>query len=427
MESSQIIAEQAVRSRRPTQQTFEAQVSRRGSSWLFSSRPKNANGKHAPHILCVPILSRGQSIGALGVVSMGEKPIFLEDDQLFYQELADRTGLAIENARLYASSQQREREMNALFTATSVLIQTVDQPTLLSQILDAVQSAIPSAVGSALYIDEPESGLLEPWVIQEHHDPRIGIVNSRGEQSQVANAVRNMEAQIVAQPVDDTTAPSMMIAPLVMGEHAFGALTIQGNKPGAFHESDLRLLVSFAATAAAVIQNAILHNELQQLAVTDALTNLLNRRGFYNLSEREVERYQRFNHPLTLLMFDIDDFKQVNDTYGHAVGDQVLAKVAEVCQISLRQIDIMGRIGGDEFAVLLPETDLRTAVHIASRMRQHIADLKISSGVTSVSVTISMGIVSANRDSRNIAALLARADEKLYDAKRHGKNQIIYG
>jgi diguanylate cyclase (GGDEF)-like protein len=127
-------------------------------------------------------------------------------------------------------------------------------------------------------------------------------------------------------------------------------------------------LVNFAATTTSAIQNAVLHGEIQKLATVDPLTGLYNRRAFEELGEREVDRYNRLGRPLSVVMFDLDHFKPVNDTYGHLVGDQVLHALTARFRSNIRQTDIMARFGGDEFALLLPETDLPTASEIADRI-----------------------------------------------------------
>jgi len=164
---------------------------------------------------------------------------------------------------------------------------------------------------------------------------------------------------------------------------------------------------------------------VERQAKTDTLTGLLNRRGFFELALREVSRSRRFKRPLTAIMFDIDDFKQINDQHGHRVGDQILSGVSSQCQAELRQIDLISRYGGDEFLILLPETDLPHAIPVAERLRKQAADMAFPAEDTLVKVTLSAGIAYLE-DNDTLEALIERTDQALYKAKQAGKNRIEF-
>ncbi|MHB8909949.1 MAG: GGDEF domain-containing protein [Syntrophales bacterium] len=165
--------------------------------------------------------------------------------------------------------------------------------------------------------------------------------------------------------------------------------------------------------------------ELQRLATTDFLTGISNNRSFFAAAEREIQRARRYGHPLGVLMFDIDHFKRVNDTYGHAAGDQVLVAIAAACRNFLRDIDVFGRLGGEEFAVLLPETDLAGGRATAERLRSAIAEIGIEAGVTTLHVTISVGVSVLSPEDDRIEQVLKRADDAMYEAKRDGRNRTM--
>jgi diguanylate cyclase (GGDEF)-like protein len=217
---------------------------------------------------------------------------------------------------------------------------------------------------------------------------------------------------------------SALIAPLVLDQEVLGALSLTASLPAVFFEADLHLLTSFAATATTAIHNAILYTETQNLATTDPLTGQLNRRTFFELAQREIERFQRFGHPLSWIMFDIDWFKQVNDSYGHAAGDRVLIAIAERCCRVIRQVDIFGRYGGDEFVILLPETDHHMASEIAERIRTSIGESEIITDAGPIFVSISIGITQATSSTADIGLLHNKADQALYRSKRVGRNTI---
>ncbi|MEI8133112.1 MAG: diguanylate cyclase [Leptolinea sp.] len=177
---------------------------------------------------------------------------------------------------------------------------------------------------------------------------------------------------------------------------------------------------------AAEVNIRLLNIELEQLAVTDYLTNLYNRRYFMQRGMEEVKRANRNSQPLALLMMDIDHFKKINDTSGHAAGDLALQQVAATMKTSLREIDILGRMGGEEFAVLLPNTPLADAALLAERIRHSIENMTIQSpGELLISaITISIGVAALTDGILNIDGLLRNADAAMYRAKHNGRNCV---
>lgn len=167
-----------------------------------------------------------------------------------------------------------------------------------------------------------------------------------------------------------------------------------------------------------------LNAKVQRLSIVDELTHLYNRRGFFELGHREVEHAKRYGKPLATIMFDIDHFKQFNDRYGHAVGDKVLEEVATRCSLQLREVDIFGRYGGEEFSVLLPETKIADARITAERLRYHTSHEPISTEFGLLSVTISLGIAIFEGDTMGLDELLKHADQALYKAKESGRNRV---
>ena len=170
-----------------------------------------------------------------------------------------------------------------------------------------------------------------------------------------------------------------------------------------------------------LIRNA---EQLEKFATFDAMTGLFNRRHFLVLADSEWGRFQRYHRSLTLLMLDIDHFKQVNDRYGHAVGDEALCSVARACQEGKRGPDIVGRIGGEEFAMLLPETDLVQAGVVAERIRSRVADHVIVHPRGNFRVTVSIGLAPATLSMSGIHVLMQTADRELYRAKNLGRNRV---
>jgi diguanylate cyclase (GGDEF)-like protein/PAS domain S-box-containing protein len=166
--------------------------------------------------------------------------------------------------------------------------------------------------------------------------------------------------------------------------------------------------------------------KFEQIAITDPLTKIYNRRFFYEAAEKETKRAKRSNSSFSIILFDIDHFKRINDNYGHLIGDQVLINLTELCQRNIRSMDLFARLGGEEFVILMPDTDDRSAQEIARRLRAMIADKPIAeSGETRISVTISLGIAEWKFDNPiEINTLLDRADQALYRSKEAGRNRV---
>ena len=165
--------------------------------------------------------------------------------------------------------------------------------------------------------------------------------------------------------------------------------------------------------------------QLLRLANIDNLTGLSNRRIIPEAGQRELEQYQRYHRPLSLFILDIDHFKQVNDTYGHAAGDQVLIKLAEVSKNVLRATDVCGRLGGEEFIALLPETPADQAYSVAERLRRTLAETPVATPVGEIRVTVSIGIATAIAEDKAIDDLIRAADEAMYEAKAAGRNKVV--
>ena len=201
-----------------------------------------------------------------------------------------------------------------------------------------------------------------------------------------------------------------------------GTFAIYHKKPASPNSGDIER-ISFAANLAAIaIENRNARKELEHRAYSDYLTGLANRRYFIEQAELELSRHNRYSTELSLIMLDIDFFKKINDTYGHNVGDLVLQKIAEVSRTILRDVDIIGRIGGEEFAILLPETNIEDSIKVAERLRTEISNASVFLEKEEVKFTSSFGVVAANKS--NIDKLLIKADKALYKAKESGRNRV---
>lgn len=387
-------------------------------------------------LLALPLAADNQKIGVV-LVSHKTEHVFSQREINLAEQATNQLALTIAKYRAMDALQHRTTELSALQKATSALLTTLDLEVLLGQILDAVISAIPAAEKGTLHLVARDTGQLQLRAVQGYTDPRIRTFNPTDSASFTANAVRERKPLLIHDAHADPESryggdipeiraiSSMIIAPLVLGGRTLGAISLDAYRRYAFTERDLDLLVSFAATATTAIQNAQLYSEVQRQAITDPLTGLYNRRGFFELGRREVERAIRFDRPLTAMMIDIDLFKQVNDTKGHLIGDQVLAGVASQIEHQLRQVDLPGRYGGDEFIALLPETDLFNAYQAAERLRRSIARVIYPTETEPVRITVSIGIAALKHTNETLETLIEHADQALYTAKQAGRNRTV--
>jgi diguanylate cyclase (GGDEF)-like protein len=221
---------------------------------------------------------------------------------------------------------------------------------------------------------------------------------------------------------------SLVAVPLKVKDIIVGILYLDDFVPRRFAENRMRLLSILASFAAMSIDNALLHREMRKLACTDGLTGLYNHRHFHMRAAEELAIADRYQRPLALVMFDIDDFKKFNDTYGHPLGDKALAAAAGILCQGMRECDQVFRYGGEEFMAILPETALEKALVAAERTRRLVEKETRRSlrRFNARGVTVSAGVASFPRDGGNLEALLNVVDQLLYQAKQKGKNMVHY-
>lgn len=200
-----------------------------------------------------------------------------------------------------------------------------------------------------------------------------------------------------------------------------GTLCLLHSKPRQMTKHEIITQGFIAKQAEALIERY----ELGRMAVTDALTGIHNRRYFNERAHEAISASERTGAPLSVIVFDIDDFKRVNDNHGHSVGDQALITIAQCVQTQIRRPDVISRVGGEEFHVLLPDTGVNGAQYLASRLRQAVRDATIMAGDTAIQMTCSFGIAHKEPGDQHIDSILQRADAAMYAAKRAGKDRVV--
>jgi len=209
--------------------------------------------------------------------------------------------------------------------------------------------------------------------------------------------------------------------PLLFEETQLGILWIWSTF---LTDIDLPVMSNFALQIANALKRAQLFEEIQHLALTDPLTGVQNRRSLFDLGRIELARSQRMDRPFCCLMLDLDHFKKINDTYGHPIGDLVVREFAQCCKRSVREVDLIGRYGGEEIVIFLPETDADTAMQVAERVRKAVERVPIKISDQELHITVSIGVSRADEHTLELETLIARADQAMYVAKHKGRNRV---
>lgn len=257
-----------------------------------------------------------------------------------------------------------------------------------------------------------------------YSDPNVGaclITDPPGLMRNLIPGFATRSAKKILKLIGIADQTTICHLPLINEGKPVGILWMWGD---GLQESDLPTMSLFARQVAGVLQNAELLAEVRRLASTDDLTGLFNRRHFFELARKEFARAQRGKHPLSAMIVDLDRFKHFNDSYGHAVGDQVLVNVARLLQMALRESDILGRYGGEEFSILLPDTEARAAVQVAKRLIAQVSGARIETEAGPMSVQMSIGVAEMSDETPTLHLLVSHADQAMYIAKAAGHNRV---
>jgi len=325
------------------------------------------------------------------------------------------------------------KQLEALFNIGATVSQTLNLGELLDSVLDTVLMVMGVEVGGIFLLDKKTNKLL----LRAHRGMspefarRVQVVNiGDGFIGQVAKSGKPILAEDISadsklswmRKMGDGI-QSFAAVPIMAKEKILAVMGVGSRKYRKSPDWEMLMLDTIANQIGMAIENAQLYEHALELAFTDGLTGLYNRRYIMDQVEREIIRAQRSKAPLSLIMVDLDELKAINDRFGHHEGDGFLKEVAGIVKVNTRASDVAARWGGDEFMLLAPGTDSRSASKIAERIRAQVERHKIQLEGNEVGITISAGIVSYPTHASAVEELLKKADEAMYNAKRGGKNQ----
>ena len=325
----------------------------------------------------------------------------------------------------------RLNELSLLYEVARSFTSTLELPELLARISAHVADRL-SIPRFSIMLVNPD-GTLE---VKTAHPPGRGTEGirfrsdegacGRAAQTQAAVYIADVQASddvFVVRPGSECESGSLLCVPMILQREVLGVLNFQRPSTEAFASEEIEVLTAIADQAALAVKNARLHEETVALATTDPLTGIPNRRHLFAQLDMEIARANRFGTQLSVIMFDIDHFKSFNDEAGHPAGDLVLRQVSAVMKSIIRKVDTIGRYGGEEFLLILPQVTKVEAVEVAEKLRRAVASASLEVPRNS-GITVSGGIANLPVDATAWERLVDCADAALYAAKRSGRNQV---
>lgn len=370
----------------------------------------------------IPLMSEGRVLGVLSVFTRRRR-LFGPDERSLMSVFASQAAIAIANARAYQQIQWYASTVAELYEAATQVSGSLDLDETLQKIARGAAASMDAVSSTIILFDEfGEVTHVVDWEVGEIEVRKDGIsrqVWGTGRPVVLPDFAKTPSGMINPRLLALGRAAGVCL-PLQVRERIRGVMWVHYNEPRRIVEEDLHLLASFGNQAAMAIENARLFTETRRLANTDALTGLYNHRYFYHLLDAEVKRARRYGRPLSLIMLDIDEFKEFNDRYGHLAGDEALRSLAQILRKNSRRVDTVARYGGEEFAIILPETDIAQAGVQAERLRASAEEHQWPEG----HLTISLGAAALTPEMTRVEDLVRDADRPLYHAKEAGRNQV---
>ena len=419
---------------RELRNAFTEYVIRSGEPLLIrsdlESMRKRLGISHVPQrpakcLIAVPIFLGNKASGIMVAMNPEREFVFEQRDLDVLMTAAGQVSVAVENARLFAEEQRRSRQLAFLNNISRTAISSDDPVHMLGQIADEIHKNFSFdhiGIGLLDYGTKEVEIKAEAGATAHATGKRIplgtgilGRVARTGERALVQNALPGNLTGILAD------SRAVLCIPITYGESLLGVLNVESRDENAFSPQDVLILNTLADLLATALHNAFVFQKLQQQSITDGLTGIKTRRFFWEALSAEWKRASRSGRPFSVVLIDLDKFKEVNDTMGHFEGDLVLARVGRLLEQKSRQSNVVARYGGDEFIVLMPETGAEQAQVLAERLRQWLATDPM---LAEHRITGSFGVASFPTHGFSIEDLIRVADAGMYVSKRSGGNLV---
>ena len=419
---------------RELRNAFTEHVIRNGEPLLIRSdletMRKNLGISHVPQrpakcLIAVPIFLGKKASGIMVAMNPDREFVFEQRDLDVLATAAGQVSVAVENARLFADELRRSRQLAFLNNVSRTAISSDDPVHMLGEIAGEIQKNFSFdhiGVGLLDYGTKEIEIKAEAGATAHAMGKRIpvgtgimGRVARTGERALVQNALPGNLTGILPD------SRAVLCIPITYGESLLGVLNIESRNENAFSPQDVLILNTLADLLATALHNAFVFQKLQQQSITDGLTGIKTRRFFWEALSAEWKRASRSGRPFSVVLIDLDKFKEVNDTMGHFEGDLVLARVGRLLEQKSRQSNVVARYGGDEFIVLMPETGSEQAQVLAERLRQWLATDPM---LSEHHITGSFGVASFPMHGFSIEDIIRVADAGMYVSKRSGGNLV---
>ena len=373
----------------------------------------------------VPIFLGGKSVGVMAALSTERESQFMARDLEVMQTVARQLGVAIENARLFTEEQRRARHLAFLNNISKMAISSEDAEQMMADIVREIQKNFHYdhiGIGIMDYAAKDIEIKAEAGTTSQTLGRRIAVgsgVLGKVARTGVSALVQNAGPGQLAGVLPESRA--VLCLPITYGESLLGVLNVESRDENAFAPQDVLILNTLADLLATALHNSFVFQRLQQQSITDGLTGIKTRRFFWEALSSEWKRASRSGRPFSVVLIDLDKFKEVNDSLGHLEGDLVLARVGRLLEQKCRQSNVVARYGGDEFIILMPETGIEQAQVLAERLRLWLATDPM---LEEHQITGSFGVASFPVHGFSMEDLIRVADAGMYVAKHAGGNQV---